>query len=115
MEKKLLAERYYAGGICGGDMVYTEFIELVEKAKKDVEFLYPEVLTNGHPMRVEFDTDDGDIDINIIYYRYESDYEYDLRREKELKAKAFNSMELRKKIDANKEEAIAYLKSIGAI
>ena len=117
MEKKLLAERYYAGAIYVGDMVYTEFIELVEKAKKDVEFLYPEVLTNGHPMRIEFDNNDGygEIDVNIIYYRYESEYEYNARREKELKAKAANSIELRKKIDANKEEAIAYLKSIGAI
>ena len=117
MEKKLLAERYYAGVIYGGDMVYTEFMELVEKAKKDVELLYPEVLTNGHPMRVEFDTNEGygEIDVNIIYYRYETDYEYDARREKELKAKVANTMELRKKIDANKEEAIAYLKSIGAI
>lgn len=117
MEKKLLAERYYAGTIYGGDRVYTEFVELLEKAKKDVELLYPEVLTNGHPMRVEFDTNEryGEIDINIIYYRYESDYEYELRREKELKAKAANTMELRKKIDANMEETITYLKSIGAI
>lgn len=117
MNKKLLTEHYYAGTIYGGDRVYTEFVELLEKAKKDVELLYPEVLTNGHPMRVEFDTNEGygEIDINIIYYRYESDYEYELRRDKELKVKAANTMELRKKIDANKEEAIAYLKSIGAI
>ena len=114
MEKKLLAERYYAGTIYG-DMEYNALIAMFDKAKKDIELLYPEVLTNGHPMRVEFDYEDADLDVNIVYHRYESDYEYELRREKELKAKAANTMELRKKIDANKEEAIAYLKSIGAI
>lgn len=116
MEKKLLTEYYYAGTIYG-DMEYNALIEMLDKAKKDIELLYPEVLTNGHPMRVEFEnnTDCGELNVNIIYHRHESDYEYELRREKELKAKAANTMELRKKIDANKEEAIAYLKSIGAI
>lgn len=115
MEKKLLAERYYTGTIYG-DIEYTEFVSMLEKAKKDIELLYPEVLTNGHKMRVEFEENGTyDIDVNITYYRYETDAEYEARYEKELKVKAANSMELRKKIDANKEEAIAYLKSIGAI
>ena len=118
MEKKILAERYYAGTIYG-DIEYKVLLELLEKAKKDVELLYPEVLTNGHPMRVEFDTDteygDIDIDVNITYVRHETDAEYEERRERELKAKAAGTMELHKKIDANKEEAIKYLKSIGAI
>jgi hypothetical protein len=116
MEKKLLTERYYAGSFYG-DMEYNAWIELLESAKRDIETLYPEVLTNGHPMLVEFDTEtgNGDIDINIIYHRHESDYEYEVRCEKELKAKAANTMELRKKIDANLEETISYLKSIGAI
>lgn len=117
MEKKLLAEHYYAGTIYG-DIEYTELVSMLEKAKKDIELLYPEVLTNGHKMRVEFEDDEcnyRDIDVNITYYRHETDAEYEARREKELKTKAANSMELRKKIDANKEEAIAYLKSIGAI
>lgn len=116
MNKKLLTEYYYAGTIYG-DMEYNALIEMLDKAKKDVELLYPEVLTNGHPMRVEFEdsADHIDIDVNIIYHRHETDYECELRREKELKAKAANIMELRKKIDANMEETITYLKSIGAI
>lgn len=118
MEKKILAERYYAGTIYG-DIEYSELISILEKAKRDVELLYPEVLTNGHKMRVEFDTDteygDIDIDVNITYVRHETDAECKARIESELKVKAANTMELRKKIDANKEEAIAYLKSIGAI
>lgn len=116
MEKKLLTERYYVGTIYG-DMEYNALIEMLGKAKKDVELLYPEVLTNGHPVRVEFDREDeySDLDVNIVYHRRESDYEYEVRREKELKAKAANTMELRKKIDANMEETITYLKSIGAI
>ena len=114
MEKKLLTEYYYVGTIYG-DMEYNALIAMLDKAKKDVELLYPEVLTNGHPMRVEFDYEDGDLDVNIIYHRHETDAEYELRREKELKAKAANTMELRKKIDANMEETITYLKSIGAI
>lgn len=118
MDKKLLTEHYYAGTIYG-DMECNALIEMLDKAKKDVELLYPEVLTNGYPMRVEFDYEDGDLVVNIIYHRHESDYEYELRREKErekeLKAKAANTMELRKKIDANMEETITYLKSIGAI
>ena len=114
MDKKLLTETYYAGTVYG-DMEYNALIAMLDKAKKDIELLYPEVLTNGHPMRVELDYEDSDIDINIVYHRYESDYERELRREKELKAKAANTMELRKKIDANMEETITYLKSIGAI
>lgn len=114
MNKKLLTEHYYAGTIYG-DMEYNTLITMLDKAKKDVELLYPEVLTNGHPMRVEFDYEAGDLDVNIIYHRHETDAEYELRREKELKAKAANTMELRKKIDANMEETITYLKSIGAI
>lgn len=116
MEKKLLSECYYAGTIYG-DIEYKVLMELLEKAKHDVEILYPEVLTNGHPMRVEIDhdTEYNDIDVNIRYYRLESDTEYEARHERELKAKVANTMELRKKIDANKEETIAYLKSIGAI
>jgi hypothetical protein len=116
MNKKLLTETYYAGTIYG-DMEYNALIEMLDKAKKDVELLYPEVLTNGHPMRVEFENnaDYGDLNVNIIYHRHETEYEYELRREKELKAKAANTMELRKKIDANMEETITYLKSIGAI
>ena len=98
------------------DIECNVLIEMLEKAKRDVEILYPEVLTNGHPMRVEFDReDDYSIDIDIVYYRYETDAECEARHEKELKVKAANTIELRKKIDANKEEVIAYLKSIGAI
>lgn len=116
MEKKILAERYYAGTIYG-DIVYNELMSMLEKAKKDIELLYPEVLTNGYPMRVEFDNDTEycDIEVNIIYIRTETDAECEARLNKELKAKAANTMELRKKIDANKSEAIEYLKSIGAI
>lgn len=116
MEKKLLAKYYYAGTFYG-DIEYNDLIELLETAKQDVETSYPEVLTNGKPIIVEFNTGSelGDIDINIIYHRYETDAEYEVRCENEFKAKADNTIELHKKIDANKEEAIAYLKSIGAI
>lgn len=118
MEKKLLAERYYAGTIYG-DIEYNELMSILEKAKRDVELLYPEVRTNGHPMRVELESDpeggDIDLEVNITYIRYESDAEYNDRRERELKAKAAGTRELHRKIDANKEEVIKYLKSIGAI
>lgn len=118
MEKKLLAERYYAGTIYG-DIEYNELMSMLENAKRDVELLYPEVLTNGHRMRVEFDNDtecgDIDLEVNITYVRHETDAEYEERRERELKAKTAGTIELHKKIDANKEEVIEYLKSIGAI
>jgi hypothetical protein len=116
MENKILAERYYAGTIYG-DIEYNELMSILEKAKKDIELLYPEVLTNGHPMRVEFDynTEYCDTEVNIIYIRHETDAECEARREAELKTKAANTMALRKAIDANKSDAIEYLKSIGAI
>lgn len=116
MEKKLLAERYYAGTIYG-DIAYNELMSMLDKAKKDIELLSPEVLTNGHPMRVEFDYDEEycDTDVNIIYIRTETDAEYEARTKTGLEAKRAAAMELHRKIDANKEEAIAYLKSIGAI
>lgn len=116
MEKKIIAEHYYVGTIYG-DIVYTELMNMLERAKKDIELLYPEVLTNGHPMRVEFDNDTEycDIEVNIIYIRNETDAEYEARLNKDLKIKAANTMALRKNIDANKEEVIEYLKSIGAI
>lgn len=118
MEKKILVERYYVGTIYG-EIEYNELMRILEKGKRDIELLYPEVLTNGHPMRVEFSNEgeygDVDLEVNITYIRYESDAEYNARIERELKAKAAGTMELHKKIDANKEEVIKYLKSIGAI
>ena len=116
MERKLLAKHYYVGTIYG-DKQYDELIEMLTKAKRDVELICPEALTNGNPMRVEFDYDEecGEIDVNIIYYRYETDAEYELRMGKETRERDIMKLELHKKIDANKEDVIAYLKSIGAI
>ena len=116
MEKKLLAEHYYAGTIYG-DIAYNELMSMLDKAKKDIELLYPEVLTNGHPMRVEFNYDDEycDTEVNIIYIRTETDAEYEARTGKETRERDIMKLELHRKIDANKEEAIEYLKYIGAI
>lgn len=113
MEKKLLTVHYYAGTIYG-DKRYDELMEMLTRAKHDVELICPEVLTNSYPIRVEFDYDEeyGNTDVNIIYYRHETDAEYEARTKTDLEAAA---RELHRKIDANKEEAIAYLKSIGAI
>ena len=68
-------------------------------------------------MRVEFNYDDEycDTEVNIIYYRTETDAEYEARTRKETRELNLMKLELHKKIDANKEEVITYLKSIGAI
>lgn len=116
MDKKLLTNRYYAGTIYS-DKRYDELMEMLTTAKRDVETICPEVLTNGYPMIVEFDHDEeyDNIDVNIIYYRHETDVEYEARTKTGFEAKRAAAMELHRKIDANKEEVIAYLKSIGAI
>lgn len=116
MERKLLTNRYYAGTIYG-DKLYDELIEMLTRAKRNVETLCPEALTNGNPMRVEFDYDEeyDNTDVNIIYYRHETDAEYEARTRKDTREKNLMKLELHKKIAANKEEVIAYLKSIGAI
>ena len=116
MEKKLLTNHYYAGTIYG-DKLYDELMEMLTRAKRDVELICPEVLTNGNPIRVEFDYDEeyGNTDVNIIYYRHETDAEYEARTKTDLEAKRAAARDLHRKIDANKEEVIAYLKSIGAI
>lgn len=116
MKRKLLTCRYYAGTIYS-DKLYDELMEMLTKAKHDVETICPEVLTNGHPIRVEFDYDDEyyNTDVNIVYYRLETDAEYEARIGKETRELNIMKLELHKKIDANKEEVIAYLKSIGAI
>ena len=116
MERKLLTMHYYAGTIYS-DKRYDELMEMLTRAKRDVETICPEVLTNGHPIRVEFDHDEeyGNTDVNIIYYRLETDAEYEARTKKETRELNLMKLELHKKIDANKEEVITYLKSIGAI
>ena len=116
MEKKLLSRHEYVGTIYN-DIVLDDFINMVNVAKNNIKLCSPESLTNGHPIRIEFDYDEdgGEIDVNIIYYRHETDEEYKKRVSEDIKRKDIATLELHKKIRENKEEVIKYLKSIGEI
>jgi hypothetical protein len=70
-----------------------------------------------HKMRLEFSygVDYDDIEVSLGYYRYETDEEYQKRITKPERDRQERLNKLYAQIEQDKEEAINYLKAIGAI
>ena len=114
--RKLLTKREYVGTLYG-DITLESLKEMIDTAENNIKLCCPEALENGHPIRIDFEYDEeyGNTEVNLIYYRHETDEEYKKRVSEDIKRKDIATLELHKKIRENKEEAIEYLKSIGAI
>ena len=113
-EKKI---KYEETHVCAmsGDIEINFLMDALTKAKNEILEKYPEAANNRIQVTVEHDEEYGEFELNIGYIRYESDAEIRCRLKTEENRKRAEFAELRRRIDANYEEAINYLKSIGAI
>lgn len=115
MERKLILVSESVYTLTCGEIEVDKLINLIEKRKKNIIDKYPEASDNPINMIFRYDDEYDEIDIIIRHFRYETDSEYRCRmraKEHEYNRKI---RELQDKINDNKEEAINYLKSIGAI
>lgn len=113
MEKKLV---YGANVIdinhC--DVELNTFLTKVNQVKEEVLQMFPE--SANHTMRLEFlNGTDIEIVAHLTYYRYETDEEYRKRITKPERERQDRLDKLYAQINQDKEEAINYLKTIGAI
>lgn len=98
-----------------GDIEINFLMDALTKKKNEILEMYPEAANNRMQVIVEHDEEYGEYELNVGYIRYENDAEYRCRLKTEENRKRAEVAELRRRIDANYEEAINYLKSIGAI
>ena len=90
-------------------------IKLLTKKKEEIIKKYPEAVDNRIEVLVEYDTEYRECELSIGYIRKENDTEYRCRMRADENMKREKNAALRRAIDSNKEEAVAYLKSIGVI
>lgn len=99
----------------GGDIEINFLIDALTKKKNEIIEMYPETANNRIQVTVDYDNEYEEYELNVGYIRYESDAEYRCRMKAEENRKHSEISELKRRIDANREETINYLKSIGAI
>jgi hypothetical protein len=112
--KKIKYEETYVCAM-SGDIEINFFIDALTKAKNEILEKYPEAANNRIQVTVEHDEEYCEFELNIGYIRYETDAEYRCRMKAEENKKLAAISEMKRRIDANREEAVNYLKSIGAI
>lgn len=112
MERKIksVSESMYT--LSCGEIEVNKLIKLIKEKKKEIINKYPEANNNIINVKISYDEEYAEIDLSMGYIRYETDAEYDSRMRREV---ALKNSSLRYMIDNHKEEAINYLKSIGAI
>ena len=112
--KRIKYEEVHICTSCG-DVEVNSFIDVLTKKKNEIIEKYPEVVNNRMQVAFSYDEDYGEYELNLGYIRYENDAEYRCRLRDEENKKHATITEMKRRIDANREEAINYLKSIGAI
>lgn len=98
-----------------GDIEINFLIDALTKKKNEILETYPEAAHNRIQVAVDYDDEYEEYELNLGYIRYESDAEYRCRMRAEENKKLATISEMKRRIDANREEAVNYLKSIGAI
>lgn len=114
IEKKTQYEETHVC-IINNDIEINFLMDALTKKKNEILEMYPEAANNRIHVTVDYDEEYGEFELNIGYIRYETDAEYRCRMRTEENRKYAEIAELRRRIDANYEEAISYLKSKGAI
>lgn len=109
--------KYEEINVCtmSSDIEINFLMDALTKKKNEILETYPEAANNRIQVTVEHDEEYGEYELNIGYIRYESDAEYRCRIKIEENNKLTAITEMKRRIDVNREEAINYLKSIGAI
>lgn len=97
------------------DMEIDLLIKMLIKKKEEIIKKYPEVIENRIEVLVDYDEEYRECELRIGYIRKENDAEYRCRMKSIENEKHAKNTALKRAIDSNKEEAISYLKSIGAI
>ena len=98
-----------------GDIEINFLIDALTKKKNEILETYPEAANNVIQVIIDYDGEYNEYELSLSYIRYESDAEYRCRMKTEENRKHAEITEMKHRIDANREEAVNYLKSIGAI
>lgn len=114
IEKKTQYEETHVCAM-SGDIEINFLMDALIKKKNEILEMYPEAANNRIHVTVDYDEEYSEYELSLGYTRYESDAEYRCRMKAEESRKYAEIAELRRRIDANHEEAISYLKSKGAI
>lgn len=113
MEKKLVYKETLIYFI-DIDIELNNFLTKVNQVKESVLQMSPEAA--NHQMRLEFDCGvDYEVKVSLSYYRYETDEEYQKRITKPERDRQDRLNKLYAQIEQDKEAAIDYLKTTGAI
>ena len=113
--KKIKYEEVHVCVMTGGEIEINFLMDALTKKKNEILEKYPEAANNIIKVTVEHDEEYDEHELNVGYIRYESVAEYRCRMKAEENRKRTEITEMKRRIDANREEAVNYLKSIGAI
>lgn len=116
MEDRMLKYKSeYLATLYGGTIEVDDLIKTITDKKNEIIETYPDAKPNTIDIEFVRSNEYDDVKLYICYARKETDEEYS-KRIKEIEKKKISEINSMKRvIDSNKEEAINYLKSIGAI